>query len=139
MTLLDAYGLVAFLGDETAAETVESLLRAGDVGILVVNLAEAIDVTRRVHGFAPEDVRRGIEPLVLAGDLAVIASGESEGWRAADLRAENYHRTTRPLSLADCFLLAHAEGDGGPVATPDPHVQAVALDLGVGVVHLPTR
>jgi predicted nucleic acid-binding protein len=139
VTLLDAYALVAFLADEPAAEQVESLLRTGDTTILVVNLAEAIDVTRRVHRFAAEEVRRCVEPLVLGGKLAVVASAESDGWRAAEIRATHHRRKRRPLSLADCFLLAHAEVGGGAIATPDQHVQAVARDLGVDVVQLPTR
>jgi PIN domain nuclease of toxin-antitoxin system len=47
--LLDAFALIALLTDEPAAETVEVLLRRGDAAMTVVNLAEALDVLRRIE------------------------------------------------------------------------------------------
>jgi len=49
-----------------------------------------------------------------------------QAWRAAELRAQHYHRTKRPLSLGDCLLLASV-AEGERVATSDPHV----LDTGL--------
>ena len=137
MTLLDAYALVALLADEPAADEVEQLLRTGGAAIVVVNLAEAIDVTRRVHELEADEVRRLLEPL-LGDGIAVAGAGEEHAWVVGDIRAEYYDPRERPLSLADCFLLAAAGGDDA-IATADPVVANVARALGVGVIALPDR
>ena len=136
MTLLDAYALVALVADEPAAADVETLLRAGDSRVIATNLAEAIDVSQRVHGYPLEDVREALEPLILAGDLEVVLSGEEEAWLAAELRARHYDPKRRPLSLADCFLVAHGM-TGEAVATPDPHLAEAARAEAVEVIGLP--
>lgn len=137
MTLLDAYALVALAADEPAAEEVEELLRTGGCRVVVVNLAEAVDVTVRVHGLALDDVRGALEPL-LAGDvLGAVSPTEAVAWQAARIRAEHYDRDDRALSLADCFLLAQAVADGDQLATADPPVAAVARQLAVDVIGLP--
>jgi predicted nucleic acid-binding protein len=133
--LLDAYALVAFLGEEPAAEEVESLMRGGDTAVTVVNLAEAIDVTRRVHSVTPDALRAAIEPLV--GEvLTVLGQSEGDAWRAADLRARYYDRARRPLSLADCFLVA-AAGSDDEIATSDPPLAQMAREEAIAVVALP--
>ena len=139
MTLIDAYGLVALAANETAANEVESLLRSGDAAVPVVNLAEAIDVCRRTHGLDSAQLRRRFDLLILTGGLAAVSSTEEHAWRAGDIRASHYHRTARPLSIADCLLLAHALLAGGAVATADPHLADLARGLGVELVPLPDR
>ena len=135
MILLDAYALVAFLADEPAAEEVEELLRGGGTAITVVNLAEAIDVTERVHHATAGEVREAVDPLV--GDaLRVIEVTAETAWAAADIRIRHYHRTARPLSLADCFLLAAAGADDS-VATADGPVAEAARAEGIVVHALP--
>ncbi len=135
MTLLDAYALVALLADEPAANDVERLLRGGDCGIVLVNLAEAIDVTQRVHRFSSADVRTAVEPL-LGEALTVVVPTEEEAWRAADIRRRRYDRRASPLSLADCFLLATATVDDS-IATADPPLALTARDEGLRVIGLP--
>jgi uncharacterized protein with PIN domain len=135
VTLLDAYALVALLADEPAAAEVEAILRAGDAGVVVVNLAEAIDVTSRVHGAEESDVRAALEPLLNAV-ISVVVQGESAAWRAAHLRRLHYHRRASPLSLADCLLLSAVGNDDG-LATADPLVSRVARTEGRRVVALP--
>lgn len=137
MILLDAYALVAFITDEPAADDVEPLLRSDDVGIGVVNLAEALDVTQRVRRFAREDVRAAIEPL-LARRLRLITHSPIDAWAAADLRVRHYDKRTCAVSTADCFLLASAES-GDEIATADPAVATVARAEGVGLIPLPDR
>jgi predicted nucleic acid-binding protein len=135
MILLDAYALVAFLAEEPAADEVESLLRAGDTGVTVVNLAEAIDVTQRVHGIPSEQVRGAIGGLI--GDaLDVVPHSERDAWRAAELRTRHYDRTRRPLSLADCFLTA-AVGADDQIATSDAPLAETAREEGLTVLGLP--
>jgi PIN domain nuclease of toxin-antitoxin system len=137
MTLLDAYALVALVADEPAAGEVETILRAGDAQVVIVNLAEAVDITQRVHGLSYEDVKAALEPLLLAEVLSAAVSDESHAWLAAGIRARHYDRRLKPLSLADSFLIAHALTGGRPVATADPPLAAVARALDVEVVALP--
>lgn len=135
MTLLDAYGLVALLADEPAADEVERLLRSDECAVPAVNLAEAIDVLTRVHGVPGADVRAGLDPL-LGEVVRVVAQGEAAAWRAAELRSKHYRRRLAPVSLADCLLLA-AAGPDDTVATADPHVAHVARSEGIALVPLP--
>lgn len=139
MTLVDAYALVAFVADEPAADAVERVLRAGGAEVVAINLAEAVDVCGRNHGIAADGVRNALEPLFLGGVLRPRSSGEREAWRAAEIRSAHYHRKDCPLSLADCFLLAHALEQGDEIATSDPHVAAVARGARLGVTALPDR
>lgn len=137
MTFLDAYALVALVVDEPAANEVETLLREGDSVVVTANLAEAIDVAHRVHGRAIEDVRSALEPLFLANVLSALASEEPDAWFAAEIRGRHYDRRKRALSLADCFLLAHALAAHDRIATADPPVAEVARAEGIDVVALP--
>jgi uncharacterized protein with PIN domain len=137
VTLLDAYALVALAADEPAAGEVESLLRRGHARVVIANLAEAIDILQRIHGLASDEVRAVLEPLLLADALSGVASEAPEAWLASELRARHYDRKTRALSLADCFLLAHALADEGPIATADPPLAAAARLEGLRVIALP--
>ena len=135
MTFLDAYALVAFIAGEPAASQVAALLRDGDAAVTVVNLAEVLDVTQRVHRIPAEEMRGLVETLV--GDpLTVVAQSATDAWRAADLRARHYDRSRCPLSLADCFLLA-AANEGDRIVTADEPVVATARAEGIAVVALP--
>ena len=136
MTLLDAYALVALLADEPAAVEVEDLLRAGQARVVVVNLAETIDIAQRVHRYEQGEVRAALEPLLLGDALEAIASSEDEAWLAADIRSRHYDKKASALSMADCLLLAHALS-GEAIATSDPPLADVAREEGVTVVALP--
>lgn len=137
MTYIDAYGLVALIANEAAAPEVEKLLRGEECRVVAVNLAETIDVAARTHGFPLEEIRKALEPLILGGQLAVAVSDASDAWLAAEIRVSGYHRSKRPLSMADCMLLAHAFSTGDAVATSDPHVADVARTGDVTVIALP--
>ena len=139
MTLIDAYGLIALVADEPAAPEVETLLRSSTCGVVPANLAEAVDSCRRVHRIPPEDVRTAIEPLTLSGTLVVAMSDERTAWLAAHVRAEHYDRRRCPLSLADCFLLAHAIEADDAIATADPDLARVAELVGIRVAALRRR
>jgi len=137
LTYIDAYGLVALIANEAAAPEVEKLLRDEECRVVAVNLAEAIDVAARTHGYPLEEIRKALEPLLLGGQLTVAVSDESEAWLAAEIRVSKYHRLKRPLSMADCVLLAHALSTGDAVATSDPHIADIARSGGVTVIALP--
>lgn len=136
MILLDAYALIALLGDEPAADEVEELLRRGDCSASVVNLAEAIDVSCRVHHLAVEDVRDALGSLIHGGHVHVAVPGEDAAWRAAALRRTYYAKKSCELSLADCFLIA-AANPGDQIATADAPAAYVARREGIEVVALP--
>jgi uncharacterized protein with PIN domain len=135
--LLDAYALVALIADEAAAGEVETILRADEARVVVVNLAEAVDIAARVHGIADADIRGALEPLLLGRALSAAVSDEPQAWLAAELRTRYYQRRDCALSMADCFLLAHALTDGDAIATSDPPLAAVARAEGVNVAGLP--
>lgn len=139
MTLLDAYGLVALVADEPGAAEVERLVKREKCHVLVVNLAEAVDMLQRSHGLAGDDVHAALEPLFLQDALTAVVSGKTVGWAAAELRTKHYNAKTRALSLADCFLLAHAIATSEEVATSDPALAATAREEDVRITGLPDR
>lgn len=135
MIVLDAYALIALLGDEAAAAEVDDLLREGRAAISAVNFAEAIDVACRVHDLQEDELRGAVEPL-LHDRLDVVPADEEHAWRAAHIRATYYDRRRSQLSLADCFLLASA-CTGDRVATADEPVARAARAEGLEIVALP--
>ena len=139
MTLIDAYGLVALIADEAAAAEVEELLRAGDCHVVAINLAEAIDICQRVHEIDVEDVHRALEPLILSRTVSVAVSDERIAWLASSLRVRHYNKKRCPVSMADCFLLAHAVSGDGALATADPDLARIARAEGATVIPLQDR
>ncbi len=137
MTLLDAYAVVALVVDEPAAEEVEVLLRDGGCRVVTPNLAEAIDISQRVHNVPAAGVRAAIEPLLVAGVISAAVPHVPEAWRAAELRLEHYDKKTCALSMADCLLLAQAIRDDEEIATADPPLAQAARADGVGIIALP--
>ena len=137
MTLLDAYALVALLADEPAAGEVEKLLRER-CSVTTVNLAEALDVLQRGYGVEEDILRTGLDPL-LRSRLAVHDSDAEDAWLAGSLRSRYYDRRSCAISVADCLLLAAAQGSSSAVATSDPAVAAVARHEGIGLVPLADR
>jgi len=129
LTLLDAYALVAFLAGEPAETEVRDLLRAGHVGVATANLTEAADALARVHGIEVARTRSVLAPLI-DEPIELLGLDAPRAWRAADIRAAHYHRSTCPLSLGDAILLGTADADD-TIATADPHVLSVAERRGV--------
>lgn len=130
--VLDAYGLIALLDDETAAQDVEHLLARGDVAMSTVNLAEAAQRKLRLSTVTLPELRSVVGTL----PLAVIPYTETHAWRAAELRARHYDRRRSAVSLADCCLVAVATA-ADRVATADPAVLRMAEAEGIGTVELP--
>jgi predicted nucleic acid-binding protein len=136
--VLDAQALIAALVGEPATDEVERILRdPGDPAVISsVNLAEVIYVLVRSHGNGLEDVRERIDWL-LASSLSVRDVDVVVALLAGELRSRHYHRTQRPLSLADCIALATAITDGGALATADPALADTARERSVAVHALP--
>jgi len=133
--LLDAYALIAFLVGGPAAPHVRALLREGDAVVATANLAEALDVSQRVHDLPIVRAMEILDPL-LEGPLMARPLDVTVARRAAEIRASHYHRSSRPISLADAVLIASASG-GDRIATADPDVLAVAQAEGLESVALP--
>jgi predicted nucleic acid-binding protein len=135
--VLDASPLVAALTDEPAKAEVEELLRRRPPpSISATNLAEAIDQLVRVQGAPRNEARRQVN-LLIAGGLEVEPVWLPTVSLAASLRADHYHRTKAPLSLADCICLATAVRLGAALATTDTALANAARTAGVEVIALP--
>lgn len=137
MTVLDAYALVAALAGEAARDDVEDLMAEGATPITAVNLAEVVDVMVRRKGRTAAEVSDRLDLLGRWEALQVVPVDRALAARAGTLRASHYHRSRRPVSVADCVAAATAEGLGEALATSDPHLAAMARDEGVEVVPLP--
>lgn len=131
-TVLDAYAVVAWLADEGPAAEVESLL-ANPCLLTSVQLAEVIDRLGRLHGRPVDGV---VLDLRSVDTLTVVPVDETVGVKAGALRLTHYHRTRRPISLADCVAAASAIGGNLPVATADDALAAVVWSEGGEVVAL---
>lgn len=62
---------------------------------------------------------------------------EFVGVRAGALRAAHYHRTARPVSIADCIAAEAARWNDAPLATSDPHLLDLCHDEGIPAIPLP--
>jgi PIN domain nuclease of toxin-antitoxin system len=132
---LDAYALVAFLADEPAGPEVAEILRDSCV-MSTVNLAESLDVLGRVHNIAEDELRSLVDPLLAEAALQVDVPTGDDHWVVARLRTRYYDRSTRGLSLADCFLLATANRLGASVATADPALAETCRDESLELIAL---
>jgi predicted nucleic acid-binding protein len=133
-TLVDAYGLISFLVGGSAAPQVRLMLRSRDAAVATANLAETFDVTERVYGLPIHRAEEVLAPL-LEDIIEVIPLDAPLARRAAEVRAREYHRERRPISLADAVLIATAKVRGR-LATADPLVLAIAEDRGIEVIRL---
>jgi PIN domain nuclease of toxin-antitoxin system len=129
--------LIAALTNEPARPQVEALLRGRPASsISAANLAEVADWLARIGGRPQDAVRDRIDWLIVGG-LAVEPVWVPVARLGASLRAQHYHRTDMPLSLADCFCLATAITLETGLATTDPHLAQIGRDLGVEIIALP--
>jgi PIN domain nuclease of toxin-antitoxin system len=135
--LVDAFGLLALLLDEPAADDVEELLRdrSAEPAMTSVNVFEVIDYLVRRKNWPEEEVRSALA-VVLDDVLRVLDVGADTAWRGALLRAKHYARGTCEISLADSILLASV-GANDSAATADPSVASVARAVGIELVPLP--
>jgi predicted nucleic acid-binding protein len=76
-----------------------------------------------------------LDPL-LDDLLTTIPLDAAMAQAAAEMRSKHYHRSRRPISLADAVLLASARPDRR-IATADPDVLAVAEEEAIETIELP--
>lgn len=135
MTVLDAYAVLAYLRNETAAEPVSELLRSPTV-LTAVNAAEVVDQLVRVYDRDPDDVHADLAVLSHAG-MQLGELSADVGILAGRLRARHYHRERMAVSLADCMAAATALSTGRPLATSDPALAAMVRVEGGDLHALP--
>ncbi len=100
------------------------------------NIAEVFDVGIRRKGLSPARMNELVEPL-FQGPIAPIPVDPTLARRAGELRAANYHRSERRVSLADAVLIA-AAGPADRIATSDAHVLEIAAELAIETIELPS-
>lgn len=100
------------------------------------NIAEVYDKASRGAGLSHAQVADLIEPL-FEGPIVPVPLDAGLARRAGEIRGRHYHRKQRPISLADAVLLA-APGPDDEIATSDSHVLAVAADLEIETIELPS-
>lgn len=135
MTFLDANALIAVIRDEPAMERVLAILREGSAAMTATNVAEVFDVVARKADVDHSRIADVVEPL-FDGPIALVPVDLGLARRAAEIRAENYHRKRCSLSLADATLLAAPRSED-KVASSDANVLAVAAELGIETIELP--
>jgi PIN domain nuclease of toxin-antitoxin system len=133
LTILDAYAVLAFLKNETAAPEVEALIAASGASLTVVGLAEVLDHLIRIGGADEDDASLDVAQLRLDDPVPV---DEKIGAAAGRLRARHYHRTRCAVSLADCLAAEVARSENRSLATSDPALLDVCHDEGVAVIVL---
>lgn len=131
--LLDASALLAHLIGQERGRPVSALLAKGGLGMATVNLAEMVDVLSRRVGH--ERAHDALAPLVEGPVAHLVALDYARAWKTGELWARHYHRTRRPVSLADCGLLACAD-PGHRIATLDVMLADMARDEQLEVVEL---
>lgn len=135
MTVLDAFGLIAYLRGEPAAGEVAQIIRSGAL-LSAVNAAEVVDQLTRTWGRDPDDVEADMALLGVSG-LTLVAVNPALGIAAGRLRSRHYHRERRPVSVADCVAAATSLAEQIALATADRPLAALVRDEGGSVTPLP--
>jgi PIN domain nuclease of toxin-antitoxin system len=134
LTILDAYAVLAYLKGEPAAGEVRGLLDVPNASLTALGVAEVVDHLVRIVGADEEDATLDVAQLGLADGIAVDSI---TGAAAGRLRARHYHRTSCPVSLADCVAAEVARSRKQSLATSDPHLLDVCHHEGITIEVLP--
>jgi predicted nucleic acid-binding protein len=132
---LDAQAVLALLKAEPGADEVLRLLESGEQAALTpLGVAEVLDHLVRRVGANPREAVRDLAQLGLTDPVPL---DDAVAARAGLLRARQYHRRERPISLADCVLAETARSLGASVATSDPHLLDTCRAEGISAIPLP--
>jgi PIN domain nuclease of toxin-antitoxin system len=128
--VLDAACLVSlFRGEPGQHDVVDALTSACAMNVL--NRAEVVD--RLARSGAPADsVAADLDTLGISFEPLTIELAD----RAAVLRSRHYHRTERPLSMADCVALSTAMESRSALATSDVHLATTCVEVNCPVVEV---
>lgn len=137
MTVVDTQGIVALLEREPAAAEVEAILRGRDgiATISAITIAELIHVGVRTRSQRVDAVNDQVSAFI-AGGLEVVPVDEEIGRLAGVLRSRHWDSRRRPVSMADCIVLATAMTVREPLATSDRPLIAAARAEGHPIVAL---
>ena len=108
----------------------------GIASISAITIAEVIDGGVRRNGQRVDAMDDRISAL-LAGGLEVVLVDEDISRLAGALRARHWDAKRRPVSMADCIVLATGIRVQEPIATSDGPLIAAARSEGHPVVALP--
>ena len=133
MTVLDAQAVLAYLKEEPAAVEAGRLMDQG-AELTTIGVAEVIDHLIRVLGL--EEDRAMIELATLDLPEARLLDAELMVG-VGRLRARQYHRRSREVSLADCIAAEVARAAGTGLATSDPHLLDLCHEEGIATIPLP--
>lgn len=134
MIVLDAQGLIAFFTGEPALAPVRELMLSGEQVLMsTINLAETVDLMRRVYGITSD----ALDADLLTTGIHFTSLDLETALAAAELRAAHYHRVRRSVSLADCSAAALALDRGARLATSDPALLSLVVDEGGDIEPLP--
>ena len=129
MIVLDAYAVLTLLKGEGAADEVRELLARGDeASLTALGVAEVVDHLIRLAGADEDDAVLDVAQLGLDSPSPVDAG---LALRAGLLRARQYHRKNRAVSLADCVAAETARSTGSSLASADPHLLDLCRDEGI--------
>jgi predicted nucleic acid-binding protein len=132
--VLDSYAVLALLKGEPAAAEVQRLVEDDEDALLTpLGVAEVLDHLVRLANAEEEEAVLDLAQLGLATQTPV----ESElAARAGLLRARQYHRKSRAVSLADCVAAETARPLGCRLASADPHLLDLCRDERIAVIPL---
>ena len=97
----------------------------------VLNRAEVINRLAR-RGAPADTVAADLDTLGISFQSLTIEVAD----QAAKLRTQHYHRSQRPISMADCVALATATELGSALATSDVHLASTCVEVGCRVVEI---
>ena len=135
MIILDAYAVLALLHDEHAALRVQELIeRDEDAALTVLGVSEVLDYLVRRLGVEEDVATLDLLELGLAGPPALDPGLAASAGR---LRARDYDRRTRAISLADCVATETARRLDASLATADAALLDTCAAEGITVIALP--
>lgn len=117
--VLDAYAVLAVLGDEPGAEDVAGILADPQYAVFMnaINVGEVEYILLRRHG---AEVARKVEEAIYDHPRIQVANATRERIRAAaEIKAKG------DLSLADAFAAALALELGAELVTGDPEFESL--------------
>jgi ribonuclease VapC len=131
--ILDAYAIIAYLGDELGAGDIENLMlkaKDNEVDLLAswASICEVYYQAQRRSGL--ENARTAIA-AIKGWPIKIIPAGEEESLAAGDLKAK--YR----ISLGDSYVLGTAKMCGATVVTGDPEFRALEKAGEIRIFWLP--
>jgi uncharacterized protein with PIN domain len=135
LILLDSCAVIAYFAGEPAMEEVIELLESDTATFMTtIGRAEVVDFLIRNLNVDEDTARADLAELPISETLTIDAS---LGDLAGSIRAMNYHRTSRCLSMAECCAIAAAQQHRLTLVSSDADLLLTANDVGVATKRLP--